>query len=180
MADVKGIEKSLNEVFAGKSAPKLPEGGKKFLVEYGPYFVLVGAVLSLLGAWSMWSWAHAVSRIADWANQINQVYGTGTTIATNRLTVFVWLALAFMVVNTVLYFMAFAPLKDKLKRGWNLVFYAALLSVAYSVVLLFIDNQGFGSFLFGLLGSAIGFWLLFQIRPAYKTVAAPDKPAAKS
>lgn len=166
MADVRGLEKSLNEIFAGKSAPKLPEGGKKFLVEYGPYFVLVGGILSLLGAYGVWNAARAVSSIANWADQVSRAYG-GPGVSTSHFTVWVWLGVAFMLANAVLYLMAFNPLREKLKRGWDLVFYAGLLSVAYSIIAIFIDSQGFGTFIGGIIGAAIGFWLLFQIRPAY-------------
>ena len=171
MADVKGLEKSLNEVF-GEKAPKLPEGGKKFLVEYGPYLVLVGAIFSAFGAWRLWNAARSVNSLVNWANELSKAYG-GETVATSHFTVWVWLGIAFMLVNAVLYFMAYNPLKARLKKGWDYIFYAALLSVAYSVVNLFIDGRGFGGFLIGLICSAVGFWLLFQIRSAYLNAKAP-------
>lgn len=172
MADVKGLEKSLGEVF-GEKAPKLPDGGKKFLVEYSPYLALIGAILSVFGAWGLWNAARTVNGLVDWANQLSKAYG-GTTVATSHFTVWVWLAIAFMLVNAVLYFLAYSPLKARLKKGWNYLFYVSLLSVAYSIVTIFIDGRGFGSFLFGLIGAAIGFWLLFQIRPAYLKTKAPE------
>jgi hypothetical protein len=46
--------------------------------------------------------------------------------------------------------------------------------------MLFVDGQGFGSFIFGLVFTAIGFWILFQIRPAYLGKAAgPSHTAPK-
>lgn len=166
MADVKALEKSLNDVF-GDGAPKLPEAGKKLLVEYGPYLVLIGAVFSAFGAWSLWNAARAVSSLVNWANELSRAYG-GNGVSTSHFSVWVWLGIGFMLTNAVLYFMAYSPLKARLKKGWDYVFYVALLGVAYSVVSLFIDGRGFSSLLVGLIGSAIGFWLLFQIRPAYK------------
>ncbi len=179
MADVSGLEKSLNEIF-GEQAPKLPEGGKKFLVQYAPYLVLIGGILSLFGAWGLWNAARTVNKIADWANELSQAYG-GTTVSTSRLTVWVWLGIAFMVLNAVLYLMAYKPLKAREKRGWDLVFYVTLLSVAYSVVSIFINGQGFGSFVMGMIGVVIGLWLLFQIRPAYlgKKAAEPKAEPKK-
>ncbi len=173
MAGVKGVEKSLDEVF-GKKAPKLPEGGKKFLVEYGPYLVLIGAALSAFSAWSLWNAARAVDSLTRWADELSRAYG-GSGVATSHYTVWVWLAVGVSLVSTILYFMAYKPLKERLKRGWDYVFYVALLGVAYSVVMLFIDTRGFGSFLWSLVGSAVGFWLLFQIRPAYKETVSSAK-----
>lgn len=171
MADVKGLEKSLGEVF-GEKAPKLPAGGKKFLVDYSPYLALIGAVLSVFGAWSLWDTARTVNGLVNWANDLSRTYG-GTTVETSHFTVWVWLAIAFTLVNAVLYFLAYSPLKARLKKGWDYLFYVSLLSVVYSVINIFIDGRGFGSFLFGLIGAAIGFWLLFQIRPAYLKSSSP-------
>lgn len=179
MAYLKELETKLHNVF-GVQAPKMPEGGKKFFVQYLPILTLIGGVLTVLAAWSLWQAAHTVSRLAEWANEFSRTYG-GETVSTSQMTFWVWLALGFLAVNAVLYFMAYGPLKAHAKRGWDLLFYTALLGVAYSVVTIFVDGRGFGSFLLGLLGSAIGFWILFQIRPAYvhKTTVktAPAKPA---
>ncbi len=165
MADVKSLEKSLNEVF-GEKAPKLPEGGKKFLVEYIPYLALVGAIFSVINAWGLWNAARAASSIVNWANELSRAYG-GSSVTTSHFTVWVWLAIAFTLANAVLYFIAYSPLKARLKRGWEYLFYIALLGIGYAIVTLFVDGRGFGSFLGSLVGAAVGFWFLFQIRPAY-------------
>lgn len=167
------VEESLDEVF-GKKAPQLPEGARNFLVQYGPYLVLVGGIVSLLNAWWLWNSAHQVNQIVDWANELSKAYG-GTTVSTTNFTLWVWLAIAVTVVTGALYFLAFNPLRAREKKGWDYLFYAALLSVAYSVVLLFVDGYGFGSFLMGLIGAAIGFWVLFQVRPKY--LHKPDDTA---
>jgi hypothetical protein len=155
MADVKDLEKSLNEVF-GEKAPKLPEGGKKFLVEFSPYLVLIGAIFSAFGAWGLWNAARSVNGLADWANELSEAYG-GTTVANSDFTVWVWLAIAFMLANAVLYFMAYAPLRARLKKGWDYIFYVTLLSVVYSVITLFIDDREFNSLLSSLINTTISF-----------------------
>lgn len=180
MADVKVLETKLNEVF-GEKAPALPEGGKKFLVDIAPWLTLLGAIGSVLGAWALWQAAHYVSNYANFANELSRAYGDGTTVSTSQMTLFVWLGVGLMLVNAALYFMAFNPLKAHQKKGWDLLFYVMLLNVAYSVVSIFIDSRGFGSFLMSLVGTAIGTWLLFQVRPAYlakKSEESPKTPAA--
>lgn len=173
---IDSVEESLNEVF-GKKAPQLPEGGRNFLVQYGPYFVLAGGILSLLGAWSLWNSARQVNQIVNWANQYSTVNG-GPAMSTTHFTVWVWLAIAVLLVESALYILAFSPLKARDKKGWDYLFYAALLSIAYSVVLLFVDGYGIGGFLGSLIGAAIGFWILFQVRPKYLKDAGA-KPAKK-
>lgn len=177
MADVKGLETKLNEVF-GEKAPKLPEGGKKFLVDIAPWVTIVGAVLSVFGAWGLWNAARTVNHLAEWSNELSRTFGDGTTVSTSKLTVFVWLGVALMLVNAVLYFMAFNPLKAHLKKGWDLLFYVMLLNIAYSVVSLFIDGQGLGSFVMSMFFTAIGVWLLFQVRPAYLGKKPAETPKA--
>lgn len=171
MADVSSLEKQMDDVF-GKQAPKMPEGGKKFFVQYLPILTLIGAILSVLSAWALWNAAHTVSRLVDWANELNKAYGTGETVSTSDMTLWVWLALGFTLVNVALYFMAYNPLKAHQKKGWDYLFYASLLNVAYSVVMLFVHGRGVSSFIGGLIGTTIGWWILFQIRPAYLGKAA--------
>ena len=177
--NLSNLEKKMNDLF-GVKAPKMPEGGKKFFMTYFPVLTLIAAVLSVLGAWGVWSAARSVGGYVNLANELSRTYGTGETISTSNLTLWVWLAAAFMVANAVLYFLAYNPLKAHAKKGWDLLFYASLLHVAYSIVTLFIQGRGFGSFVLGLLFSALGFWILFQVRPGYtKGGAHPSSTDSK-
>jgi hypothetical protein len=63
--------------------------------------------------------------------------------------------------------MAFPATKARTKRGWDLMFYALLVNIVYGVIILFSNYGGVGNFIFSLIGSAIGLWLLFQIRGKY-------------
>ena len=75
--------------------------------------------------------------------------------------------MALVAVQGVIYLLAYPGLKAHKKAGWNYLFYGALLNVVYAVATLFNDYQGGSSFVGGLIGSAIGFYLLFQVRSAY-------------
>ena len=55
------LETKMSEVFVDK-APKLPAGGKKFIVEVAPWLTLIGGILSLLAGLSLWNWA----RVCKW------------------------------------------------------------------------------------------------------------------
>jgi O-antigen/teichoic acid export membrane protein len=75
--------------------------------------------------------------------------------------------------------MAVSPLMKRLRRGWDLLFLSALINLVYAVVTIFIDSRGIGSFFLSLLSSAIGFYLLFQVRSKFGgSVPAAAKPAA--
>ena len=183
MSALQSLETSLDEVFV-KNAPALPPNGKKMIVEYLPYINLVLGVLTLLAAWSLYNAAHVVNSLVDYANNLSAAYG-GTKISTSHLTATVWLAIAILAVEAVLYIAAFSGTKARRKAGWDLLFYALLINVAYGIVAVFTDYGGVGRLIGSLIGSAIGFYFLFQIRASYlgkstaKSTAAPKKAALK-
>lgn len=177
------LETKLNEIFV-KNAPALPKGGKDFLVQYIPYLSLLGGIFSLWSAWGIWHWAHQANKYVDVVNQWGAAFGVDP-VETSRWSLMLWASLAILVVLGILYVLAYKPLKDRKKAGWNLLFYALIIGVVHGIVGIFIDNYGggFGGFIGSLVGFAIGGYLLFQIRDAYlgKKIAAKtaEKPVAK-
>ena len=162
-----------------RNAPALPDGGKKFIVNWAPLASLVLGALSLLGAWSMWHWASVVDNGLKGICNAYSVSGCGSYV-TSRYTFWLWLGLAVLAVEGVLYLMAYSGLRDRKKAGWNYLFYGALLSLGYVVVSFFADYVA-GGMLGSLVGSVIGFYLLFQVRSAYTgdKRASTSKPDSK-
>src|SRR3990167_9013996 len=109
MAALDNLEKSLEGVFV-KSAPKLPEGGKRVLVQWLP--------------------------LVNYANQLSQAYG-GSTVAVRELTGMVWLGLVVLAIEGVLFLMAFSGTRARSKRGWDLMFFALLVNLVYGVLVIF-------------------------------------------
>jgi hypothetical protein len=169
MSALKSLESNLEDVFV-KKAPALPSGGKKALVEYLPWINLILGLLSLYTAYVLWNWAHVANRFADYANSISAIYG-GSPVVTTRLTTMIWVGLAVLVLEALLYIAAFPALRARKKSGWNLLFYAMLVNVVYGVVMLFADYGGVGTLIGSLIGSAVGLYLLFQIRGSYSGAA---------
>jgi hypothetical protein len=161
------LEKSLDDLFV-KQAPALPAGGKKFLVQYLPWINLILGLISLYTAYVLWNWAHVANNFVNYANSISAAYG-GPTVATNRLSVGLWIGIAVLAVEALLYIAAFPGTKARKKSGWNLLYYALLLNIAYGVVVLFTSYGGVGNLIGAIIGSAIGLYLLFQIRSSYST-----------
>ena len=173
MSALTSLENSLEDIFV-KKAPPLPAGGKKAIVEYLPWISGLIGLLTLYTVYVVWDWAHFASRLTDYANSISAAYG-GPTVVTERLTLFIWISMAVLAVEAVLYLLAFPALRARKKSGWNLLFYAALLNVVFGLVVLFTDYGSVGNLIGSLIGSAIGMYFLFQIRSAYGkgTQAAP-------
>src|SRR3990167_2355142 len=162
MESLNNLEKALSDIFV-KKAPKLPTNAKKVIVEWLPWINLVLGVLALWAAYGLWTWANTVSKWTDYANELSTAFG-GTKVVDDRLTVTVWLALIVLVVEAVIYIMAFPATKEKKKSGWNLMFYALLVNAVYGVVTMFSSYGGASNLIGYLIGSVIGLYFLFQIR----------------
>lgn len=173
MNSLKPLETALDELFV-KKAPALPPGGKKALVQYLPWINLVFGVLTLFAAWGLYNAAHAVNSLVDYANNLSAAYG-GSKVVTSHLTFIVWLAIATLAIEGVLYIAAFPATRDHKKSGWDLMFYALLVNLVYGVVAAFTSYGGAGRLVGAIIGSAIGGYLLFQIRASYLGSNAPAR-----
>lgn len=173
MAATNTLEDALADIFV-KKAPKLPANAKKVIVQYLPWINVILGVLTIWAAWALWQWAHVADTLIDYANNISRIYGGGDVV-TSRMSLSIWLGVIVLAIEALLYLAAFPGTRDRKKIGWNLLFYAALVNVVYAVLVLFTDYGGFGNLLGGLIGSAIGLWLLFQIRDSYKDSTATSK-----
>lgn len=171
MSSLDQLEKELQKL--SKSAPALPANGKKALVEWVPWINLVAGIFALLSAYWLWHWAHRASDAIDAVNKLSQVYGGGDVVS-NHFGLTVWLALIALIVQGVVMLMAFTPLKEHKKRGWDLLFYGILLNFVYGVVVAFSD-YGSSHLFSSLVGVVIGLYLLFQIRDSYVSKAAASK-----
>ena len=180
MAQTNQLEESLKEIFVDK-APKLPENAKKILVQYAPWLSLIGGILTAWAAWSIWHWAHLANTYVNYANQINEAFGSNTIID-NRLGVGIWLSMLVLIVQAALLLLAFPGLRDHKKSGWNLVYYSVLVNLAYGIIVMFTSYGGFGSLVGAVIGAAISFYFLFQIRSRYihQVTADNTRPSAPS
>lgn len=171
------VENKLDELLVKKAPYQLPPNAKKSLVGAMPYLALVGGVLALLGAWGVYQVAAWANSWLSVANDLSATYGYGVgyTAAYGPL---LWVSLLLLLAEAVAMFVAFSPLKAHKKRGWDLLFWVSLLNLAYAVVYL-IARPDIMQFVFSLLGSVIGLYLLFQVRSSYTGAAASSTPAPK-
>lgn len=160
-----GLEKWLDTIFGKKFPVQLPKDIRDTLVKIAPWLALVGGVIGLAASWGFWRSGHAVNQLVNWANQFSTALG-GEAV-TNRLGFMWYVSLVVMVVQSLLMLAAYGGLKEQKKIGWNLLFYSSLVSVVLAVAYLFTSGYGFFSFVGSLIGTAIGMFLLFQIRGHY-------------
>lgn len=151
------IEEKLDELLVKKAPFQIPEEGRKGIVKALPWVALIGGVLMLLAAWYLYRAVTALSHLADWLGAYGANVGPGPLV---------WVALALLVVEAVMMFMAFTGLQANKKAGWNLLFYAAVLHVAQAVVQA-IGYTDIGHLIMSLIGALAGLYILFQVRSHY-------------
>jgi len=173
---VKPIELALLPLFKG--LPSLPEKIRKTLVGIWPVLAIVFGILQLLAVLSLWNVGHRANELVDYANQLSIAAGNG--VITPQLGFFYYFGLAVLAVSAVILLLAAMPLKEHKKQGWDLLFLGAELNLVYGLVLLFDSYYGgFGNLVSTLIGSAIGFYLLFQVRDYYTGAKPVTSSVAK-
>lgn len=169
MGTLKTLETKLEDMFKG--LPPLPASSKETLAKVWPWLALIFGVLQLAAAWALWGLIRASDRLIDYANEFS--YYTGQRLGPSSIDkTMVYLGVIVLVADAVILLMAYPALAKRQRKGWDLLFLGALLNVVYSIVAIFIDGRGVGSFIFSLLGSAVGFYLLFQVREKFSSKTA--------
>lgn len=166
--DVEAIHK-LEATVAGwlSKAPHLPEGGRKWLGENAWWIVMIGAILTALAI----------------------LTGLGAIFVVGALTLgfgFIFLigAIILLVIRAgivVLLGMAIAPLKQRSKKGWDLLFLTLVVEAAL-LVLDLVVNFGLGSIftlVYGAVGIAIAAYFVFEIRSQFVQTVAPAAEVKK-
>ncbi len=171
MGPLSKLEDQLDKI-VNKSLPPLPSNAKKFMVTIAPWVALIGGVLSLWSAYALWRWAHTLSLISNYTKAINSMYsmyGSGYRAPSSaaQMSIVLWIAMVIILVEGVIYLLAFPGLKNQKKSGWNFLFYGLLVNVVYGIVMIFTSYGGVGTFIGYLIGSAIGAYFLFQLRSSY-------------
>ncbi|HSD98739.1 MAG TPA: hypothetical protein VLB73_03505 [Patescibacteria group bacterium] len=145
MAKSKNWQDMMEEWF-GK-LPSLPKGGRDVLAQVAPWFALIFGVLGVLAGLGGLGILSVLSPM--------MLLGSGLGTTANTL-----LSVAIALVGSVLMLVAFPGLKKRKMQGWNLLFWSEAVSFVSSLVAF--------SFVGGVIGALIGFYLLYQIKSYYK------------
>lgn len=169
--------KKLETTLAGwyKQVPfHLPAGGRKWLSENVWWLVLIGAVLSALGiivsVQAYWWGQQVIDRYRD----VSLYYGVGQVTNTTMDMTAVWVGVVFYVAVILLEVMAISPLKNRQKKGWNLLFMAMLVGAVAAVVSAVLALN-FSSLISTAVGLVIGGYFLFEIHDSYSAARAAKK-----
>ena len=128
-----------------KGLPKLPASVVDFLVMIAPWLALIFGILGVLGTLAALGILTAFAPLAMMGNV--QGYGVGYIVILGGL------------ISSVLGIIAFPGLNAKKIGGWNLLFWSEIVSIVASVLSISIG---------GVIGTIIGFYILFQIKSRYK------------
>ncbi len=170
MQQVKKLEATMGGWF--KVAPALPKNVKETLATIWPWVALVFGVLQLAAAWALWDLMNRAQPYLDLVNEYSQ-YFAGTDIGYSSFEkMIIYGAVVIAVIQGVILLMAFSPLKQRLQKGWDLMFLSALVGIGYSIVTLFVDGRGVGTFLFNMVIVGVVLYLLFQLKDLYKGKSA--------
>lgn len=160
-ASVAGLEKWVDEIVNKKQPLQLPANVRKWIGDNAWWLVLIGGILSLWSAWGFWQAAHVLNGL----NELARAYGS-TTYAT-ELGPMWYAALIGILLEGVLMLLAVPKLKNHQKSGWNLVFYSSFVSLLVGVVYLLVPAYSLGGLIGALIGTAISWFFLFQVRSQF-------------
>jgi hypothetical protein len=138
------LENKLEEIF-GKKAPQIPAEIKELIVKYGPYLSLVLLVISLPAILAMLGLGTLAVPFAF----LGGAAGLSSIVS-----------ILVAVAGVVLTIMALPGLFKREMRAWRLMFWSSLIS-AFGTLVRF-DLGGL------IIGSAISWYILFQIKSYYK------------
>ncbi len=138
------------------SLPHLPKNIVEFLVKLAPFFALLGAVLSLL------------------SSPVLGLLSLLSLITFNPFIVLSVLISAIVaLVSAVLLFLAYKPLSQRKHAGWMLLFWSNVLSLVQFILDVVLRQSG----LAGIIGLAIAFYILYEMRPFYTGKLKVDSTA---
>jgi hypothetical protein len=137
--DLRGF---LDYYLVQKAPFQIPEGGREWIVKYGPWIVVVLLVLSL----------PAILLILGLGSFVAPLGGVGYAAGFGVAAIALLAQLALEV-------LALPGLFARKMSGWTLLFYAQIVGFLSSIL--------YGAILGPIIGLVIGLYLLFQVRSKY-------------
>ena len=158
---MENLEKFFEDIFTKKVSYKIPTGGKEWLVTWAPWLVIISVVLSIYSIIQMLS--------------VGAIMGkAGFLFGVSAIPRY-YLYLAVFAVQTLVIAASFPGLKSRHKSGWRMLYYATLISLIQGVL----SSQNMGGVVWSVIGSAIGLYILFQIKDRYTEIGIPGTIAEK-
>ena len=168
MQQLAPLEEAIAKVH--KDLPHLPKGLTTWLVENAWWLVIIGVALGVFAVLGTIATMLAGSLLVG--ALVGAAMGGALFLSST-------ISLLVMAATIVLEAMAIQPLKDKQKRGWNLLFLASLVGITGGLVSsLFSGPWGIvNGIIWTAVGAAISFYILFELRVHYVAAKEAAKPA---
>jgi hypothetical protein len=142
------------DLYFGQKAPQLPGKAKEFLVTIAPWLAIIGVVLAIPAILAVFGFSRfAFSMMGGYGYMGYSGFGLG------------W---AFLVASTILNALAIPGLRKRSLVGWNFVFYGVLVGGVQNLFMMNVVGM--------VISLAIGFYILFQVRPLYTGQMEPMVP----
>ena len=156
MKQLSSFEQMLAKAHEG--LPHTPKGLREWVVNNAWWLALIGVILGVLGVIS------TLFALTAGTLFVTAVWGVALGASMFTASMISLLTLAVMVGIQA---MAIKPLQAKQKRGWDLVFLAALVGIAGNLLSVLVGGT-FGTSLAGLLiATAVAYYVLFELRGHY-------------
>ena len=180
MSTLQQLETTLDQWYK-KSPIHLPESARKWIGDNVWWIVIIGviaSVISVVGSIRALFWADdLLKQTREFAASI------GVTVPNDNLAydISLWVSAIVFIIVILIELRAIQPLREKKKHGWDLVFLAALLSLAGGLVSGLISGAVVGPIVGTIVGAVIGGFFLFETRsqflPAAKQSHGKSSPA---
>lgn len=144
--------------------PHLPEKGRRWVADNSWWIVLIGTIVMALGMIGVLSVLLAGTMVLSvFAGLYGAVFGGILALLT-----LLWIGL--YVLTTVLMAMAINPLRMHAKKGWRLLLWVMTIGVAVEITYVFVSAD-VGSFIWSMIVTALGSYVLFEIRHYFTETA---------
>ena len=160
MESLHTLEKTIADWY--KNVPHLPKGGQKWIAENVWWITLIVVILGVFGVFSLFTVIAGLSVLTAGYG----AYGGYATVAAGLgglALAAAWVSLAALAASTVVLAFAVSPLKTHGKKGWDLLFLSEVIYFALGVIGAVISFN-FAGIIGPVIGAAIGFYFLFEIR----------------
>ncbi len=140
---MKKLDNFFQDLFL-KKAPGLPDKAKEWIVKAVPWLALVFGIMAIPGLLAIFGFGAITTPF--WVLRGTRSFGY-------------LIGFAVSAIQVVLQLVAVTYLFKKVQKGWQLLYWATLLSVVSAIL----HVSGFG-----LVGAGVSLYLLYQIKSFYK------------
>ena len=159
--EVKAQVDKLSKVF--ENLPHLPKKIVEIIVKITPFFVLLGAIgLSISAIQNLFGFNRVNHWFSYWINVPHTYF---------------YILGVLEALTAIIFFLAYAPLRDRKINGWILLFWTTALEIVGDVTDIIF---AYGGLIGSLIGLAISLYLLFEMRPFYEEKKTTPKKVSKS